>query len=199
MHDYKLALDGRGLDYIAITDHNTVSFALEARQVLGERIIVGEEIMTTEGEIIGLYLNETVPPGLTPEETIKAIRRQNGLIYIPHPFEKVRSGLQASVMDRIKDSVDIVEVFNGRALYKKTTLRAADWAEKHSKSIAASSDAHGRLGWRRTYTLVDAKPDRSNLITLLHKPNLVQKGVGVSGLLYPKINRYIIQPKKSKG
>ncbi|MGI9027791.1 MAG: PHP domain-containing protein [Candidatus Saccharimonadales bacterium] len=197
MRDYKQALKNKQLDYIAITDHNTIAFALLANRTLGDRIIIGEEIMTTEGEIIGLYLQRPVAAGLSPKDTIAAIRQQNGIVYIPHPFETLRSGLQLSTMERIKDHIDIVETFNGRALSKKVTQQAAAWARERGKSVAASSDAHGRLGWRKTYTLIDDEPSRANLKASLTKPVLVQKGVGLSGLLYPKVNRYIMKGQRN--
>ncbi len=97
--DYLQFLEKKDLQVIAITDHDTITFASDLQAQLGVRIIVGEEITTTEGEIIGLFLSKGIPPGLSPEETIHRIRRQNGLVYIPHPFETVRkSTLNTSIV-----------------------------------------------------------------------------------------------------
>src|SRR5476651_1259911 len=100
--DYqKMLIQGR-LSYIAITDHNTIEFALQAHAELGEHIIVGEEIKAIQGEIIGLFLTKPIPPGLTARKTCDLILDQGGLIYIPHPFEKVRSGVSATTLQQIE-------------------------------------------------------------------------------------------------
>lgn len=118
---YKQLLDSGRLDAIAVTDHNRIDFALALQQELGSKIIVGEEIMTTEGEIIGLFLKELVPAKLSPLETVQAIKKQGGLVYIPHPFETVRKGLQAKSLAAITDYIDIMEVYNGRAMLQNRT------------------------------------------------------------------------------
>src|SRR5580658_33632 len=82
---YRECLELGKLDYIAITDHNSIDFALNLRTEFERKIIVGEEILTSEGEIIGLFLSELVPPNLSPIETIELIKRQGGLVYVPHP------------------------------------------------------------------------------------------------------------------
>jgi predicted metal-dependent phosphoesterase TrpH len=92
---YQQVLNKGTLNCIAITDHNEVDFAIAMNKKFGDKIIVGEEIMTTQGEIIGLFLTEKVPAGLSPEETVKQIRKQGALVYIPHPFETFRHGLSA--------------------------------------------------------------------------------------------------------
>ena len=107
---YMKALDKNLLDYIAVTDHNSIDFATRLKSELGERIIVGEEIMSSAGEIIGLYLSKVVMAGLTPRETIRQIKDQNGLVYIPHPFETIRKGLHPSIMEELLEFIDIVEV-----------------------------------------------------------------------------------------
>src|SRR5664279_1477964 len=109
---YQYFLENKLLDYIAITDHNSIATALKIQLELGglgKRIIIGEEVTTTEGEIIGLYLAHTVPAGLSPLETVAEIKSQGGLVYIPHPFETVRSGMSEKALQTIIDSVDILE------------------------------------------------------------------------------------------
>ena len=186
--NYRKALETGTLDYIAITDHNTIVFALEAQRELGERIIVGEEITAKEGEIIGLYLKEAIPAGLSVAETVAAIKAQNGLVYIPHPFETVRKGLPRRVLDTIANDIDIIEVFNGRALLPHRSRQARKWAGEHTVSGAASSDAHGNRGWGRTFSILGAAPSRSNLVTLLADATYSTKTVG-GGVVYPKLNR----------
>lgn len=186
---YRQALDGGQLDAIAVTDHNRIDFARELRAELGERIIVGEEISALEGEIIGLYLETAVPPGLTAQETVRHIKRQNGLVYIPHPFETVRKGLDAAALTAIAEDVDIMETHNGRAVFQNRSAAAEAWAAEHDIPGAASSDAHGAAGWCRTFSTVAELPTRETLVRLLRNAQLTAGSPGLRGVLYPKFNR----------
>lgn len=189
--DYRHALESGALSYIAITDHNRIDAAQAIQTELGElgvRICIGEEIMTTHGELIGLYLTELVPPGLSPEETVRHIRAQGGLVYVPHPFETVRSGIDMASLDAIVADIDIVETYNGRAVFQDKGNQARTWAEQHSAAIAASSDAHGAIGWGVTYSIVEQMPARDTLVGLLKTAQYQTKRVGF-GILYPKLNR----------
>lgn len=187
--DYRRMLERGKLDTVAITDHNTISFAQVAQAKLGDQvIIVGEEITTQQGEIIGLYLEEAVPVGLTLEETVAAIRAQKGLVYIPHPFETMRQGLQAHDLDAIAQAVDIVEIYNGRAVFQNRGGMAMDWTVDHKKAGAASSDAHGKLGWGRTSSWLKSAPTRQTLVPLLMEAQFWMQSVQL-GVLHPKVNR----------
>lgn len=188
LEDYRSLLSS-GLDFIAITDHDTIEFAQQARQILGERIIIGEEIHTNEGELIGLFLSKAVPAALTTAETARRIHQQGGLVYVPHPMETVRQGLSLSALNALAVHIDIVEAYNGRALFQNRSAAAKRWASAHQVAIAASSDAHGRRGWGRTYTILSASPTAQNLPTLLADARLAERTVGVRGVLYPKWNR----------
>jgi predicted metal-dependent phosphoesterase TrpH len=185
--DYKRML-GAGLHSIAITDHNRIEFALKMQRELGDDIIVGEEIATTEGELVGLFLNDLIPAGLSARETAKRIKDQQGLVYIPHPFETVRQGVALDTLDSIADLVDIIEVANGRALFQNRGLKASDWAQKHGTAMAASSDAHGWRGWGKTYSVTTEPPTRTSLVQLLKAAYRSERSVGL-GVLYPKLNR----------
>jgi predicted metal-dependent phosphoesterase TrpH len=187
--DYRAALEHGKLDAIAITDHNTINFALAAQKELGDAIIVGEEIDTQQGEIIGLYLTQAVPSGLGITEAVQAITKQGGLVYIPHPFEKIRHGVSEEALDSVAGDVAILETFNGRATSDKYRFRAVAWVALHKVATAASSDAHGKIGWGRTYISIEQKPMRDTLVNLLRNGQLHRKKVGLFGLLYPKFNR----------
>lgn len=186
---YQQVLNSGTLDYIAITDHNTTDFAQQLQQQLGPQIIVGEEIMTTHGEIIGLYLTETIPGGLSPDDTIAHIQAQGGLVYIPHPFETVRKGLHPELLDRLQSHVDIVETCNGRVFLQNKGEQAVVWSRINHIVAAASSDAHGLRGLGRTYTDISQAPTRDNLIELLTNATLITNRPTVRGLLYPKYHR----------
>lgn len=185
--DYGRLLAGN-LDQLAVTDHDQITQAMALQKTYGKKIIVGEEITTSEGEIIGLFLTNLVAPGQSPHRTAQAIRRQGGLVYIPHPFETVRKGLSLSVLDRIADLVDIVEVYNGRAIQNRST-QALDWAQRHQKVTAASSDAHGRKGAGHTYTSTTELLTVKNWSAQLGKAKLVRGRPPLVSFSYPKINR----------
>jgi hypothetical protein len=189
LRQYQKALEAGILDCIAITDHNRIDFATQAQKILGDRIIVGEEIMTSRGEIVGLFLDEPIRPGLSPEETISAIKAQNGLVYIPHPFETVRKGVHPATLEAIQDTVDIIEVCNGRAFLQNRSTQALLWTKLNGVAGAASSDAHGSRGLGRTFTALSNMPDRDNLLPLLAGGSLRTRRPAVRGLLYPKYNR----------
>lgn len=186
---YIKALDSGLLDAIAITDHNEVSLALELHEQLGDRIIVGEEIMTTNGEIIGLFLTRKVPAGLSPIDAVRHIKDQNGIVYIPHPFETFRKGLDPHTLEQIADYVDVVEVCNGRAFMQNRSAQAVVWARLNQKDSAASSDAHGLKGLGRTYSDLPELPTRQNLLNILDKSVLRTRNPSVRALLYPKYHR----------
>jgi predicted metal-dependent phosphoesterase TrpH len=186
---YHRALRTKLLDVIAITDHNRIDFALELREKLGDAIIVGEEIMTTAGEIVGLFLSRVIKPGLTPLETIKQIKDQGGIVYIPHPFETIRKGIPHTVLDEIVDHVDIIEVCNGRAFFQNKSEQAVVWARINAKIHAASSDAHGFQGLGSTYTTLSEKPTQHNLLKLMDNGVPMTGRPSIRALLYPKLNR----------
>lgn len=187
--DYRAILQQGRLHYIAVTDHDTVDMALRLQAELGGRIIVGEEITTGEGEIIGLYLTKTIPSMATAAQAVKAIKAQGGLVYVPHPFETVRHGITGKALGRIARDVDIIEVHNGRAIFQNLSKEAWAWAKANNVPGAASSDAHGRIGWGRTYSIIEQVPTRNNLTGLLGFAQLKRGYVGARGMLYPKINR----------
>lgn len=185
---FEAVLKNNLLDIIAVTDHNQTDFAVGLKQRLGDRIIVGEEIMTTDGEIIGLFLSSTIKPGLSPAETIKQIKEQGGIVYIPHPFEGVRKGLNAEVLEELVDSVDIIEVCNGRAFLQDRSTQAVIWSKLNRIIGVASSDAHGMRGLGKTYTRVPELPTQENFIEVLSHGVPVTDRPGLRSLLYPKYN-----------
>lgn len=177
------------VDVIAVTDHNRIDFAIEMQATLGDKIIVGEEIMTTSGEIIGLYLKDRVKPGLSPLETVKQIKEQGGLVYIPHPFESVRHGLTADVLEELIDYIDIMEVVNGRAWLQNRSPKSAIFAKLNRLRSAASSDAHGLHGLGKTYTLTKELPQADTLLDTIEAGKPVAGRPTPRALLYPKYHR----------
>lgn len=133
----------RGLDVVAVSDHNNLTGALEVAKIAPFRVILSEEIKSTEGEIIGWFLREPVPKGLTPEETVRAIRAQGGLVCVPHPFDRLRgSPLKTAALLRILPDVDAVEAFNARTTFRADNEKSAAFVRAHGKVASAGSDAH---------------------------------------------------------
>ena len=186
---YVKAFDHEVVDYIAVTDHNTIKMAKDLRKNLGKKIIVGEEIMTTQGEIIGLFLEEVIRPGMSLIETVKAIKAQDGVVYLPHPFETVRKGLSQDDVEAIANDVDIVEVYNGRAFVQNRGPQATTWARIHEKACAASSDAHGAKGLGSAYTDIKYEPTNKNLRDQILMGHCSMQRPPLRTLLYPKANR----------
>ncbi len=196
---YQAILESGALDYVAITDHNRIDMAVQLQAELGDKIIIGEEISTTEGDIIGLYLKEPIEPHLTPIEAIEAIKRQGGLVYIPHPFETVRKGMSEKTLDQLATQIDIIEVHNGRAFAQNRSQKAIVWAAVHHTIRAASSDAHGAQGLTKTYTIVAEPPTRQNLLDLLSRGQAIVGRPPLKTLLYPKLNRARGHVRKYRG
>jgi predicted metal-dependent phosphoesterase TrpH len=141
----------RGLGAIAITDHNEVSGALEARRIAAEmgdiKVIVAEEVKTAEqGEVIGLFLEEKIPKGLTMAETIAEIRRQGGLVYVPHPFDRFHSVPDYEHLLDIVEEIDVLEVFNPRVAVTAFNEEAERFARKYRIVPGAGSDSHVAQG-----------------------------------------------------
>lgn len=141
----------RGLGAIAITDHNEVSGALEARKIAEGmddlEVIVGEEVKTAEqGEVIGLFLEEKIPKGMTMAETIAEIRRQGGLVYVPHPFDRFHSVPDYEHLLEMVEEIDLLEVFNPRVAVTSFNEEAVRFARKYRIVPAAGSDSHVAQG-----------------------------------------------------
>jgi hypothetical protein len=106
-------------------------------------VIVAEEVKTSQGEIIGLFLKEAIPPGLSPEETVRRIKEQGGLVCLPHPFDRMRrEPLRSAARENILSSIDIVEAFNSRTTFAADNTRARRFAEANGLAMSAGSDAH---------------------------------------------------------
>jgi predicted metal-dependent phosphoesterase TrpH len=141
----------RGLGAIAVTDHNEISGALEARRIaerMGDiKVIVGEEVKTAEqGEVIGLFLEEKIPRGMTMAETISAIRSQGGLVYVPHPFDRFHSVPDYEHLLDIVEEIDVLEVFNPRVALTSFNEEAERFARKYRIVPGAGSDSHVAQG-----------------------------------------------------
>lgn len=133
-----------GIDVLCVTDHNAIKGAVQLVDELPCRVIVGEELKTHAGEIIGLFLTERIPQGIPPAEAAQRIRDQGGIVYIPHPFDPLRNNLRTDVLDELVDAglVDGFEVLNGKTSLASLNRKAAEYAALHDLAPGAGSDAH---------------------------------------------------------
>jgi predicted metal-dependent phosphoesterase TrpH len=144
----------QGLGAIAVTDHNEISGALEAKAQASRsgphppvKVIVGEEVKTaSEGEVIGLFIKEKIPRGLSLPETIAEIKRQGGIVYVPHPFDRMHSVPDYEHLLKVLDDVDAIEVFNPRVAISAFNEEAARFAAKYRITAGAGSDSHVAQG-----------------------------------------------------
>jgi hypothetical protein len=134
-----------GLGAIAITDHNVFTGAQEAVQLARDRdliVIAGEEVKTDSGEVIGLFLEEEIPRGMSMGDTIAAIREQGGVVYLPHPFDRLHTIPDPTTLHRHLAEIDVFEVFNARLLFEAMNDEALRFARKYNLTMGAGSDAH---------------------------------------------------------
>lgn len=154
-----------GIRVQAITDHDEIEGAVKLKQMVEEdpesdlSIIVGEEIMTSEGEIIGLFLKRRIEPGLSPEETVQKIHEDKGLALLPHGFDPYkRFRLRPEARERIKNDLDIIETFNARVSRPRWNEDAVQWAKANNVVMSAGSDAHRLIDIGAAWVEVPKRP-----------------------------------------
>jgi len=132
-----------GINCVAIADHGTAEGALKMQDIAPFAVVVAEEILTPDGEIMGMFLKETIPSGLSVEHTISRIKAQGGLVCIPHPCDRLRqSALNNKMLEELAEQIDVIEVFNSRSLLPGASTKAQVFAEKYGIHKSAGSDAH---------------------------------------------------------
>src|SRR5712692_9368627 len=158
----------RGIDCIAVSDHNNIEGARAVERIAPFRVIVSEEIKSTEGEIIGYFLNDPIPRDLSPEDTVQAIKEQRGLVGVPHPFDRARSSpLKTSALMRILPDVQILETYNARNLLQVDNRRAARFAAAHDLIPSAGTDAHWGPEVGRTWVEMPDFKNRDDFLDAL--------------------------------
>lgn len=185
---YQQIIKKKVLDYIAITDHNQIEFAQIARKKLGPQIIVGEEILTQDGEIIGLFLKQKIKAHQPLKNTIAQIKKQKGLVYIPHPLETWRHGVGLGLVSKHTESIDIIEIFNARSLVSQRKM-LQKFSCSNNLSFASSSDAHCQLGIGSAYSFVKNPPNSKNLTNQLKNGRLSATKATPVSLLCPTLNK----------
>ncbi|MCE9645099.1 MAG: PHP domain-containing protein [Chloroflexi bacterium] len=154
--DLVAAARRKGIDRVVVTDHNSIAGALEAQAIDPERIIIGEEIMTTKGEILASFVKHEIPAGLTPQETIRRLKEQGAFISVSHPFDEMRKGAwRREDLLEILPFVDAVEVFNSRCMLARFNTLAGEFAERHGLPGTVGSDAHAAFELGRSLLLME--------------------------------------------
>jgi len=141
----------KGITCVAVTDHDTMRGALAVEEIAPFRVILGEEICSREGEVIGLFLKEEIAPGLSARETVERIRAQSGLVSLPHPLDRFRGGIGAERLAELAPEVDIIEVMNARTTVGQDNDKAARVAEENGLVGVAVTDAHSPWEMGRAY------------------------------------------------
>ena len=177
-----------GIDCIAITDHNTVRGGLAVREIAdGFQVIVGEEVRTSDGEVLGLFLSEDVPRGLPARETIALIKAQGGIVGVPHPFDHLRSALNEAELEALIREIDFIEALNSRIVFAVHNKLALEFARRHDKPVSAASDAHSPREVGRSYVEMPPFTGASDFLESLRQGRLLGK---LSSPLIHMVSRY---------
>jgi len=167
-----------GLTAIAVTDHNEISGALEAAKHADEygiQVIVGEEVMTAQGEVIGLFLTERIEPGLSWHETIARIRAQDGLVYVPHPFDRLHTIPDVHLLRDTLDDIDAFETYNARLPFDQYNRDAERFARKYNLVEGAGSDAHVTQGLGTAAVHMPAWDDKESFLLALGQGEILKR------------------------
>lgn len=179
----------RRINCLAVTDHNTIRGALAVRELADFRVIVGEEVRTAEGEIIGLFLTEEVAKGLSAEETVERIRAQGGLVGVPHPYDRMRRALRPEARERLMEHVDFVETLNARIVFPGDNDAARRFAQKNGVALSAGSDAHSPWEIGRAYVEMREFEGPPDFLAALREGRLAGR---LSSPLVHLISRYAV-------
>lgn len=166
----------RKIDCVCLTDHNSMKGALEYSKNCSVRIIIGEEIKTLQGEIIGLFISEHIPPGLSLKETIQKIKEQHGIVYLPHPFDEIRhSAVKKKDVISVKDQIDVIEIFNSRTLNPKYNRLAVEFAAKKNMPVVVGSDAHHKYELGLSYMNMESFDDSQSFLKSIKNAKYVTR------------------------
>ena len=186
-----------GLGAIAVTDHNVFGGALEAVDYARNRkliVIPGEEVKTDEqGEVIGLFLQREIPRGMTFTETIEAIREQDGIVYVPHPFDRMHAIPSPRTLHRHLAEIDVLEVYNARLLFEGYNDEALRFARKYNLTMGAGSDAHVLQGVGTGALRMRAFHDQEEFLLSLRTAEILRRP---KSLAYLQSLKWVAQAKE---
>ncbi|MDP6576831.1 MAG: PHP domain-containing protein [Dehalococcoidales bacterium] len=174
-----------GINCIAVSDHGTIEGAMEMQRLSPFSVIVAEEVLTPHGEVMGMFLNESIPGGLSAEETVAQIKSQDGLVCIPHPFDALRpSALNAKIVEEIAGQIDIMEGFNSRNPFTHNATKIQAFAEKHGLVQSAGSDAHTLHEIGNAYVEMPEFEGRDDFLQALGKGKIIGRKTNPLNHLY---------------
>jgi predicted metal-dependent phosphoesterase TrpH len=188
-----------GLGAIAVTDHNVFAGAQEAVELARDRsltVIPGEEVKTERGEVIGLFLDKEIPRGMTMVETIAAIRDQGGLVYLPHPFDRMHTIPDPRTLHRHLAEIDVFEVFNARLLRETFNDEALRFARKYNLLMGAGSDAHVIQGIGTGLVRMRAFETPEEFLLSLRSAEIVRRP---KSLVYLQGLKWVAQAREKRG
>ena len=186
----------KGIGRVIVTDHNSIAGASEAQAIDPKLIIIGEEIMTTKGEILASYVKELIPANLSPKETIDILKKQGAFISVSHPFDEMRKGgWQENDLLEILPFVDAIEVYNSRCMFPRFNRRAGLFAQKHNIAGTVGSDAHAAFELGRSVLLLDQFTGPEELRQVIRAAKMKVKW---SPWWFHLISRYASSKKKSQ-
>jgi predicted metal-dependent phosphoesterase TrpH len=190
------------LGAVCITDHDTIEGGLRLREMnTGLQVIVGEEITTADGELVGLYLEKAIAPGQTAARSIDLIHEQGGLAYVPHPFSRNRRRhLRRSTLEQVAPKLDIVEVFNAREVASSSNVRALEFARQHSLPGGVGSDSHRPIEIGRAYVEVAAFVTPQELLVALSEGKVTGtlSGIGIHVRTWIDIGRKFMRTRVTR-
>jgi predicted metal-dependent phosphoesterase TrpH len=167
--DFVATCARKGIDRVVVTDHNVIEGALACQRLDPSRVIVGEEIMTTGGELLGAFVRARIVPGLSPAQAIDELRAQGAFISVAHPFDRWRKGAwHPSELAKIAARVDAIEIFNSRCMTGADNQAAREFAGKYGLAGTVGSDAHTSWELGRSVMLLREFADAARLRSVLH-------------------------------
>ncbi len=193
---YAAGVERAGLHVVCVTDHDRIDGALQLREMaLPFRVVVGEEIGSRDGEIIGLFLERPVPPRLSGEETAARVHEQGGVVYVPHPFSRNRlRHVRRQTLERLVPHLDAIEVFNAREAFAGDNRRAYGFAAAYALPGGAGSDAHRASELGRAYVEVAEFTTALEFLEALRAGQVSGKlsGIGVHvGTRYDTLRKWL--------
>lgn len=192
----KLIAEGhrKGIFKLVITDHNTIKGAIQARHLAPQMVVIGEEIMTKQGELLAFFVKQEIPAGLDALTTIDLLREQDAFISVSHPFDLYREGhWDEKDLLEITPYIDAIEIFNARCMRKDFNRRAESFAIKHNLLGTVGSDAHTLIEVGKASLLLPEFNDRNTLIEALASS---EKRVSLSMPWIHLTSRYAVWKKK---
>lgn len=185
------------IDRVIVTDHNTIAGAVLAQRLDPKRVIVGEEIMTTQGELLAAFVMEEIPAGLEPLEAIRRLREQGAFISVSHPFDRWRNGHWSETdLVQIAPLVDAIETFNARCMLPRFNHQAKAFAQQFNLPGTVGSDAHGAVEIGKATLLLPMFKNPADLKNVIHKGQ-AQESLSAPWIHF--ISRYAVWHKKITG